>query len=117
MLRPQNEIPCAVGMMEFEVSHSLFTIVFFPPHPPLVYNNQYKALLATEDYHVAITTNTRCNRIGRRLEGNIGKCAGGRSVTTRGRPGDGHGTSFGSLSIHRGTGTVIPMLSRLSSTP
>jgi hypothetical protein len=49
-------------------------------HRPLVSVNQPKEFGSIEDYHMVITSNISANRMARRLDENIEKCAGGGTV-------------------------------------
>jgi hypothetical protein len=51
-----------------------------PLLPTLSYANQPEALITNKGYHIVITTTIHVNRVAKRLEGNIGKYAGERSI-------------------------------------
>jgi len=68
--RSGNDVPAT--------SHSAYCCV---PHHPSFFINQRRGIVASEVYHMVITSTLHLKRMARQVEGNIGKYTGVGSVT------------------------------------
>jgi hypothetical protein len=96
--------PFSVGLWAFlhsvrgRKSHERFeasVVLVFPTS--VTWPVSISSELLSLGYHIIVTNNIHVNIMVRRLEGNIGKCNGGGSVTARGRCRE--GLSVGLLSV------------------
>lgn len=73
-----NEVIERSGNDVLAASHSAYCCV--PNHPPF-YINQRRGIVASEVYHMVITSTVHLKRMTRQVEGNMGKYTGVGSVT------------------------------------
>lgn len=73
-----NEATERSGNDVLATSYSAYCCV--PHHPPF-FINQSREIIASEVYHMVITSTIQLKRMARQVEGNIGKCTGVDSVT------------------------------------